>query len=145
MNRGSPFTMVSCTRTPHAWNALPWCHVMLYRYTCEDRIPQLFRFSRPLINIFAHKGSGGNKKLPSHGIPTVGIVRKVPSTPMQLSHKHHHHGGFGCPSHGVVSVGLPDPTTQLSWKCRRHVATCRHDMDMLLQFWPDGSMLPTRY
>jgi len=40
-----------------------------------------------------YKGSGGNKKLPPRRFPTVGIVRKVPSTRTQLSHKHHHHGG----------------------------------------------------
>ena len=33
----------------------------------------------------------------------------------------------------------------LSWKCRRHVATCRHDTNMSLQFWPDGSVSPTQY
>jgi hypothetical protein len=38
-------------------------------------------------------GLGGNEKLPSRGIPTVGIVWKVVSTPTQPSHKHHHHGG----------------------------------------------------
>ena len=37
-----------------------------------------------------YKGSGGNKKLPPHRIPTVGIVRKSPLTPPQQSHKHHH-------------------------------------------------------
>ncbi len=36
-------------------------------------------------------------------------------------------------------------TFNLSWKCRRHDATCRHDTNMSLQFWPDGSVLPTQY
>ncbi len=31
----------------------------------------------------------------------------------------------------------------LSWKCRRHVATCRRRHTVSLQFWPDGSVLPT--
>ena len=44
------------------------------------------------------------QKLPLCGIPTVGIVRKVPLTPTQLSHKHHHHGGAVCPSYGVGSM-----------------------------------------
>jgi hypothetical protein len=34
---------------------------------------------------------------------------------------------------------------QLSWKCCRHVATCLHDTNMSLQFWPDGSMSPTQF
>ena len=44
-----------------------------------------------------YKGSGGIKKLLLRGIPMVGIVQKVPSTPTQLSHKHHYHGGAVCP------------------------------------------------
>jgi hypothetical protein len=36
-------------------------------------------------------------------IPTVGIVQKSPSTPSQLSHKHHHHGGAISPSYGIDS------------------------------------------
>jgi hypothetical protein len=44
-----------------------------------------------LLTALPYLGLGGNKKLLLHGIPTVGIVRKVPSTPTQLSHKHHHH------------------------------------------------------
>ena len=51
-----------------------------------------------------YKGSGGNKKLLLQRISTVGIVRKVPSTPTQQSHKHHNHGGAVCPSYGVVSM-----------------------------------------
>ena len=31
----------------------------------------------------------------------------------------------------------------LSWKCCRHVATCRHDTTVSLQFWPDGSVHKT--
>ena len=27
---------------------------------------------------------------------------------MQLSHKHHHHGGAVCPSYGVGSMDLPN-------------------------------------
>ena len=42
-----------------------------------------------------YKGSGGNKKLPPHGITMVGIVRKVPSSPAQLSHKHCHTRSWG--------------------------------------------------
>jgi hypothetical protein len=57
-------------------------------------------------------GSGGNEKLPPRRIPTVGIVRKVPSTQTQpqLSHKHHHHGGAVCPSYGVLTMDTPDRT-----------------------------------
>jgi hypothetical protein len=33
---------------------------------------------------------------------------------------------------------------KLSWKCRQHVATCRRRHNVSLQFWPDGSMLPTQ-
>ena len=44
-----------------------------------------------------------NEKLLPRRIPTVGIVQKSPSTPSQLSHKHHHHGGAISPSYGVDS------------------------------------------
>jgi hypothetical protein len=44
-----------------------------------------------------------NEKLLPRRIPTVGIVQKSPSTPSQLSHKHHHHGGAVSPSYGVDS------------------------------------------
>ena len=40
----------------------------------------------------------------------VGIVRKVPATSTQESHKHHHHGGAFCPSYGVGSMDTPDRT-----------------------------------
>ena len=33
---------------------------------------------------------------------------------------------------------------RLSWKCRRHVATCRRRHNVSLQFWPDGSVSPTQ-
>jgi hypothetical protein len=59
-------------------------------------------------------GSGGNEKLPPRRIPTVGIVRKVPSTQTQLSHKHHHHGGAVCPSYGVLTMDTPDRTRATS-------------------------------
>ena len=58
--------------------------------------------------------SGRNKKLPPRRIPTVGIVRKVPSTRTQLSHKHHHHGGAVCPSYGVLTMDTPDRTRATS-------------------------------
>jgi hypothetical protein len=32
----------------------------------------------------------------------------------------------------------------LSWKCHRHVATCRRRHNVLLQFWPDGSVSQTQ-
>ena len=32
----------------------------------------------------------------------------------------------------------------LSWKCCRHVATCRRRHNVSLQFWPDGSVSPTQ-
>ena len=51
-----------------------------------------------------YKGSGGNKKLLPRRFPTVGIVRKVPSTQTQLSHKHQHHGGDLCPSYGMLTT-----------------------------------------
>ncbi len=52
-------------------------------------------------------GSGRNEKLPPRRIPSVGIVRKVPSTPhTKLTHKHHHHGGAVCPSYRVHTLGL---------------------------------------
>jgi hypothetical protein len=35
----------------------------------------------------------------------VGIVRKVPSTRTQLSHKHPHH-----PSYGMLTIDTPDRT-----------------------------------
>ena len=44
----------------------------------------------------------------------VGIVRKVPLTQTQLSHKHHHHGGAVCPSYGVISLDTPDRTQATS-------------------------------
>jgi hypothetical protein len=40
----------------------------------------------------------------------------------------------------VVVSALQD----LSWKCRRHVATCRRRHNVSLQFWPDGSVSPTQ-
>jgi hypothetical protein len=49
-----------------------------------------------------------------HRIPTVGIVRKVPSTRTQLSHKHHHHGDAVCPSYGVLTMDTPDRTRATS-------------------------------
>ena len=55
-------------------------------------------------------GSSGNNKLLSRMIPTVGIVRKVPSTQTQPSHKHHHHGGDVCPSYGVLTMDAPNQT-----------------------------------
>ena len=55
-------------------------------------------------------GSSGNNKLPSRMISTVGIVRKVPSTQTQPSHKHHHHGGDVCPSYGVLIMDTPNQT-----------------------------------
>ena len=39
------------------------------------------------------------------------------------------------------SLLSPSP---LSWRCRQHVATCRRRHNVSLQFWPDGSMLPTQ-
>jgi len=53
-------------------------------------------------------GSGGNKKLPPRRIPMVGIVRKVQSTQTLLSHKQHHHGGDICPSHGILTMDMPN-------------------------------------
>ena len=44
----------------------------------------------------------------NHARKKYGIVRKVPLTLTQLSHKHHHHGGAVCPSYGVVSMDTPD-------------------------------------
>ena len=32
----------------------------------------------------------------------------------------------------------------LSWKCCRHVVTCRRRHNVSLQFWPDGSVSPTQ-
>jgi hypothetical protein len=32
----------------------------------------------------------------------------------------------------------------LSWKCRRHVATCRRRHNVSLQFWPNGSVSPAQ-
>jgi hypothetical protein len=70
---------------------------------------KLFHFNRN-----TNKGSGGNEKLLPRRIPTVGIVRKVPSTRTQLFHKHHHHGGAVCPSYGAVTLDTPDPTRATS-------------------------------
>ncbi len=54
------------------------------------------------------------KILPLRRFPTVGIVRKVPSTQHNSPHKHHHHGGTVCPYYGVISVDLPDRTRATS-------------------------------
>jgi hypothetical protein len=35
-------------------------------------------------------------------------------------------------------------TDELSWKCRRHVVTCRRRHNVSLQFWPNGSVSPTQ-
>ena len=75
-------------------------------YPTNTEIKQLNRY----------KGSGGNEKLPPRRIPTVGIVRKVPSTRTQLSHKHHHPGGAVCRSYGVVTLDTPDPTRLTSFE-----------------------------
>ncbi len=40
----------------------------------------------------------------------VGIVRKVPSTRTQLSHKHHHHGDAIFPSYGMLTMDTPNRT-----------------------------------
>jgi hypothetical protein len=53
-------------------------------------------------------GSNRNKKLPRRRFTTVGIVWNVLSTPTQLSHKHHHHGGAVCPSYDVVFIDMPN-------------------------------------
>ena len=43
------------------------------------------------------------------------------------------------------AVGPPSPIAcYLSWKCRRHVPTCRRRHNVSLQFWPDGSVSPTQ-
>jgi hypothetical protein len=55
------------------------------------------------------QGSGGNKKLPPHRIPMVGIVKKVPSTTNTTIHKHHHYGGAIHPSYGVESMDPHNP------------------------------------
>ena len=43
----------------------------------------------------------------------------------------------------VVVAAITSVAT-LSWKCCQHVATCRHDTTVSLQFWPDGSVSPTQ-
>jgi hypothetical protein len=58
----------------------------------------------------------GTKKILSRRIPTVGIVRKSPSTTPQQSHKHHHHGGAVCPSYVVASMDTPNHTWVTSSK-----------------------------
>jgi hypothetical protein len=55
-------------------------------------------------------GLGRKEKLPLRRTPRIGIVRKVPLTQTQLSHKHHHHGGAVCPSYGVITMVTPDRT-----------------------------------
>jgi hypothetical protein len=57
-----------------------------------------------------YKSSEGNEKIPPRKIPMIEIVRKVPSNTNTISHKYHHHGGAVCPSYGVGSMDLPDPT-----------------------------------
>lgn len=57
-----------------------------------------------------HKGSGPKEKLPPRKFPTVGIVRKSPSSQPQQSHKHNQHGGAVSLSYGVVSMFTPDWT-----------------------------------
>jgi hypothetical protein len=64
----------------------------------------------PKLKSIKYKGSGENKKLPPHRIPTVGIVRKVLSTTNTTIPKHHHHGGAVCPSYGVRLMDLPNLT-----------------------------------
>ena len=48
---------------------------------------------RRLKIILTKKGSCVNETLPYHRLTAVGIVQKVPLTQIQLSQKHHHHGG----------------------------------------------------
>ena len=40
----------------------------------------------------------------------------------------------------LVPSGLDTRPPHLSWKCRRHVATCRRRHNVSLQLWPDGSV-----
>jgi hypothetical protein len=55
-----------------------------------------------------YKGSGRNEKLLRHRVPKVGIVRIVPSTPTQKSHKHRQHGGAVFPSYGIYRYARSD-------------------------------------
>jgi len=50
------------------------------------------------------------------------------------------------PIHHKSSLQWIHPNHEiLSWKCRRHVATCRRRHTVSLQFWPDGSVSPTLF
>jgi hypothetical protein len=105
MHEWLPF-LLACMNTWHAVD-IPWGS------SCGG---QVLRVSNGLKQLNCYRGSGGNEKLPPRRIPMVGIVRKVPSTRTQLSHKHHHHGGAVCPSYGVVTLDMPDPTRLTSFE-----------------------------
>ena len=98
-----------------AWSYLVTCLIALGHFIALAIVPSvslLVTCSRRIFisGIYRNTptGSGGNEKLPPHRLPLVGIVRKVPLTRAQLSHKHHHHGGAIDPSYGVLTMDTPD-------------------------------------
>ena len=90
-------------------NKLARTSLKSWTHTCARRGNAVNRFTP--IAVWAR-----NKKLPLHGIPTVGIVQNVPSIPTQLSHTHHHHGSAVCPSYDVGSMDPPNLTQVTSLK-----------------------------
>jgi hypothetical protein len=78
----------------------------------RHRIPSCHSCRRQRLTVAGF----GNKKLLRRRVPKVGIVRIVPLTPPQQSHKHCHNGGAICPSYGMVSMDTPDRTRVTSWE-----------------------------
>ncbi len=83
-------------------------HYSYYRSSTEREFSIPTRFLQQLI-AQPLLGSDRNKKLLPHRIPTVGILRKVPSTTNTAIPKHHHYDRAVCPSYGVRVMDLPDP------------------------------------
>jgi hypothetical protein len=63
-----------------------------------------------LFNSLTPMGSGGNKKLPPHRFPMVGIVRAIRQTTTQLPLQTSSPWFSVCPPYSVDSMNRPNPT-----------------------------------
>jgi len=62
-----------------------------------------------LKQLNSYKGSGGNKKLPPHRFPTLGIVQEFRQTTTQLPPQTSSPWCSVCPPYGVDSMNCPNP------------------------------------
>ena len=89
-----------------------------------------------------------------YATPKAETILKASRETIKMKHKKSTHraqgrcGSNDCTRKSIfvcsVCTDATDPA-QLSWKCRRHVATCRRRHTVSLQFWPDGSVSPTQF